>query len=261
MRSIVQNGLTPGGFSTTTSRYAVFFIVVEPMDDRRGLRETFCDLSRARIASYKKILGNTSELFKVIQVAILLILHYRTMSLFRTVSSCTFIMSDVQSIYIPSSVRESLSKRQTVFFLLVDPMDKEHKDLDTIDLEAPRLAQYMHKAWKKYQNTVYWVDVNFALTKGSKFNQTRSKGITLHETLPACCIPKVVRMEKQEKSYTRKYMRHLGFLQKISLKHGWMKELGFRSCSTTKRKPQGEVRREPAGLLTKNRSCGKKELD
>ena len=24
-------------------------------------------------------------------------------------------------------------------------MDKEHKDPDTIDLEAPRLAQYMHK--------------------------------------------------------------------------------------------------------------------
>ena len=40
----------------------------------------------------------TSQLFKVIQDAILLILHYRTMSLFRTVSSSTFIMSDVQSI-------------------------------------------------------------------------------------------------------------------------------------------------------------------
>ena len=39
-----------------------------------------------------------------------------------------------------------LSKRQTVFFLLVDPMDKEHKDPETIDLGAPRLARYMHKA-------------------------------------------------------------------------------------------------------------------
>ena len=48
----------------------------------------------------------TSELFKVIQDAVLLILHYRTMSLFRTVSSSTFIMSDVQSIYIPSSIRD-----------------------------------------------------------------------------------------------------------------------------------------------------------
>ena len=45
---------------------------------------------------------------------------------------------------------QNLSNRQTVFFLLVDPMDKEHKDPDTIDLEAPRLAHYMHKAWKKH---------------------------------------------------------------------------------------------------------------
>ena len=28
----------------------------------------------------------------------------------------------------------------------VDPMDKDHKDPDTIDLGTPRLAQYMHKA-------------------------------------------------------------------------------------------------------------------
>ena len=88
-----------------------------------------------------------------------------------------------------------LSKRQTVFFLPVDSMDKEHKDLGTIDLEAPRLAQYMHKAWKKHQNTVYWVDINFALKKGLKFYQRRSNAINLHETLPAYCIPKVVRME------------------------------------------------------------------
>ena len=48
----------------------------------------------------------TSELSKVIQDATLLILHYRTMSLFRTVSSSTLIMSDVQSIYIPSSIQD-----------------------------------------------------------------------------------------------------------------------------------------------------------
>ena len=53
LRSIVRNGLVPGGFSTKTSRYAVFFTVVEPMDDEQGLRETFCDLSKARIAPNK----------------------------------------------------------------------------------------------------------------------------------------------------------------------------------------------------------------
>ena len=48
----------------------------------------------------------TFELSKVIQDATLLILHYRTVSLFRTVSSSTFIMSDVRSIYIPSSIQD-----------------------------------------------------------------------------------------------------------------------------------------------------------
>ena len=36
---------------------------------------------------------------------------------------------------------ENLSKeRQTVFFTAVDPLNKEHKDPNNIDLEAPRLA-------------------------------------------------------------------------------------------------------------------------
>ena len=64
-----------------------------------------------------------------------------------------------------------LSNRQTVFFLLVDPMDKEHKDPDTIDLGAPRRAQYKHEAWKKHQNTVYRVDSNLAQKKGLKSSQ------------------------------------------------------------------------------------------
>ena len=50
---------------------------------------------------------------------------------------------------------QNLNNRQTVFFLLVDPMDKNHKDPDAIDLNETRHAQYMHKAWKKHQNTVY----------------------------------------------------------------------------------------------------------
>ena len=38
--------------------------------------------------------------------AILLILHYRTMCYLRTVSSSTFATTDVQSIYIPSSIQD-----------------------------------------------------------------------------------------------------------------------------------------------------------
>ena len=85
--------------------------------------------------------------------------------------------------------------------LPVDPMDKEHKDPETIDLGAPRLARYMHKAWKKHQNTVYWVDIKLAQKKGLKFYQTQSNAIILYNTLPACCIPIVVRMETGEIIY------------------------------------------------------------
>ena len=116
---------------------------------------------------------------------------------------CNQLHSIINSGLIPGG--QNLSNRQTVFFLPVDPMDKEHKDPDTIDLEAPRLAQYMHKAWKKHQNTVYWVDINLALKKGLKFDQTRSNAIILHETLPAYCIPKVVRMETGEVIYEKVY--------------------------------------------------------
>ena len=81
---------------------------------------------------------------------------------------------------------QNLNNRQRVFFLPVNPMDKEHKDPDVIDLEAPRLAWYKQKTWKKHQNTVYWVDIRLAQKKGFKFNQTRSNAIILCNTLPTC---------------------------------------------------------------------------
>ena len=142
--------------------------------------------------------------------------------------------SIINSGLIPEG--QILSNRQTVFFLPVDPMDRNHKVPDTINLEAPRLAQYMHKPWKEHQNTVYGVDINLALKNGLKFNQTRSNAVILHETLPACCPPKVVRMETGEVIYEKVYTSPRP-PPKISLKHDWMKELG----SEVVRQPDGEV--------------------
>ena len=92
-------------------------------------------------------------------------------------------------------------------------MDKNHEDPVTIDLNEPRHAQYMHKALQKHKMTAYWVDINLALKKGLKFYQTRSNAFSLHETLPACCIPKVFQMETGEVIY-EKVMRHLVLLQR-----------------------------------------------
>ena len=112
-----------------------------------------------------------------------------------------------------------------MFFLRVDPVDKNHKDPDDIDLNAPRHAQYLQRAWKRHQDAVFWVDINLAIEKGLKFCQTRLNAIILQETLPAYCIPKVVRMETGEIIREKVYMSPRP-PAKISLKQEWKRELG-----------------------------------
>ena len=129
---------------------------------------------------------------------------------------------------------QSSSKRQTVFFLSADPMDKSHKGPEVIDLSVPRHAQYLHEAWKRHQDEVYWVDINLAIfLKGLTFYQTRSNAIILQETLPAYCIPKVVRMETGEVLYEKVHMSPRP-PPKISLKHEWKRELGSEHAQRSK---------------------------
>ena len=45
---------------------------------------------------------------------------------------------------------------------------------------------------------VYWVDIDLAIRKGLKFDQTRSNASIFQGTLPAYCIPKVVRLKSGE---------------------------------------------------------------
>ena len=61
---------------------------------------------------------------------------------------------------------QNSSKRQTVFFLPVDPGDENHKDPEHIDFSVSRHAQDLHSAWKKHQDAVFWVDINLAIRKG-----------------------------------------------------------------------------------------------
>ena len=150
--------------------------------------------------------------------------------------------SIINSGLIPGG--QNLNNRQTVFFLPVDPMDKNHKDPDTIDLNAPRHAQYMHKAWKRHQNAVHWVDINLAMKKGLKFYQTRSNAIILHEILPAYCIPKVVRMETGEVIYEKVYASPR-LPPKISFETRIEKRIGFRSCSTTRGRSCATIQKFP----------------
>ena len=80
---------------------------------------------------------------------------------------------------------QDLSRRQTVFFLPVDPRNESHRDPEYIDFSVPRLARYMHSAWKRHQDAVFWVDIDLGIKEGLVFYQTRSNAIILQGRLLA----------------------------------------------------------------------------
>ena len=140
-----------------------------------------------------------------------------------------------------------MSKRQTVFFLPVDPRDESHRDPERIDFSVPRLARYVHSAWKRHQDAVLWVDIDLAIRVGLTFYQTRSNAIILQGTLPAYCIPKVERLKTGEVLYERRYLSPRP-PPKISLKHdhNWTKgndQLG----STVEQQPVGKLAQQCFG--------------
>ena len=117
--------------------------------------------------------------------------------------------------------------------MTVNPMDTDHKDPQELDLTQPRLAWYKQKKWKRHQDTVSWVDIQLAQRKGLKFYQTRCNAITLYDTLPAYCIPKVVVMESGEIIYEKVYVSSR-LPPKISFKGNWMKELDSEVAGSSK---------------------------
>ena len=107
-------------------------------------------------------------------------------------------------------------------------------------MNVPRRAQYLHNAWKKHQDAVYWVDINLAIRKGLTFYQTRSNAIILQGILPAYCFPKVVKLKTGEVLYEKAYMSPRP-PPKISLRHNWTKELD----SKVAHQPEGKVVQQP----------------
>ena len=140
-----------------------------------------------------------------------------------------------------------MSRRQKVFFLPTDPRDENHKDPEHIDFSVPRRARYMHSAWKRHQDAVFWVDIDLAIREGLTFYQTRSNAIILQGTLPAYCIPKVERLKTGEVLYGRRYLSPRT-PPKISLRHDHNWTRGNDQFSST-------VEQQPVGKLVQ-RSFG-----
>ena len=118
---------------------------------------------------------------------------------------CAISLHSIMNSGLIPGGQNSSRDRQTVFFTAVNPMSKDHRDPQELDLTKPRLASYKQK-WKRHQDTVYWVDTQLAQRKGLKFYQTRCNAIILHDTLPAFCIWKAIVMESGEVIYSKVYV-------------------------------------------------------
>ena len=143
---------------------------------------------------------------------------------------------------------QKLSTRQSVFFLLVDPRDENHRDPENIDYSVPRRARYVQNIWKRHQDTVFWIDIDLGIIKeGLKFYQTRSNAIILQGVLPPSCIVRAERLKGGEPLYKRQYLSPRP-PPKISLRHdlNWTRgndDLG----STVEHRPVGKLVQQSLG--------------
>ena len=115
---------------------------------------------------------------------------------------CAFnLHSIINNGLIPGG--QDSSRRQTVFFLPIDPRDINIKILNTLT----SLKHVEHDTCTVLgRNIKTRVDIDLAIEKGLTFCQTRSNAIILQGTLPAYCIPKVVRLKTGEVLYEKSYM-------------------------------------------------------
>ena len=80
-------------------------------------------------------------------------------------------VSCIVLIGLTTSGRKAWEEEDELFKVIQDAvslillLDRTHKDPETADLGAPRHAQHMHIAWKKFHNTVSWVDIKIVLKK------------------------------------------------------------------------------------------------
>ena len=143
---------------------------------------------------------------------------------------------------------QELSKRQSVFFLPIDPRDENHRDPENIDYSAPRRARYVQNMWKRHQDTVFWIDIDRGIIKeGLKFYQTRSNAIILQDVLPPSCIVRAERLKGGEPLYKRQYLSPRP-PPKISLRNdlNWTRgndDLG----STVEHRPVGKLVQQSLG--------------
>ena len=113
--SLVNHGLIPGGVSLTAGRHAVFFTVVNSMDNQDGSGGTLCDLPQGRIAPYK----NTWKHFQnTVFWCILKVAQQRGLQFYQTRSNAVIVYDTLPAEFIEKAIciktKDQLYQRESV---------------------------------------------------------------------------------------------------------------------------------------------------
>ena len=175
-----------------------------------------------------------SELFKVIQDATLSISLFRTMLLFRA----TFFQYKYRQFGI-DVWRSNFEQKTYSILSACGSMDKTLRIL----IRPTWIKRVMHNTCIKHGRDIRTQNIGSTsiLLWGNdwssiRLDQTLSNAIILHQTLPAYCILKVVRMDTGDVFYEKVNMS-LRPPPKISLKNDCKRELGSEDAL----RPEGQV--------------------
>ena len=201
------------------------------------VEETRKDFNIVLIRQDKKFF--ISELFKVIEGAIPLSLHYRTMSWSRTVSSSTFITLDVQSIYIPSSIQDWYreakiwAKDRQCSFCLWIPWTKNTRILRRSTWKHRVLHGTYIKHGKTSKHGVSGRHQTCSKEGIKVLSDTIERHHSSRNTPNLLLYPEKMFGWKLEKPFTKRYMNHLECLRRFP----W-DMIGWRNwCSTSRSQP------------------------
>ena len=171
----------------------------------------------------------------VIQDAISLILHCRATLSFR--ATFKYINHFGCAINLHSIINSGLIfggwnfrgiKRQYSFSLWIPETRVTRILIRSSWVRRVMHNKYMHKAWKRHENGVYWVDINLVLKKGLKLYQTGLNAFINYET-PQLIVSRRLMMGSVENIYEEVHASPRLRSQIFFQKH-LDERIGFWSC-------------------------------
>ena len=132
--------------------------------------------------------------------------------------------SIISSGLIPGG--QSSSKRQTVFFMLVDPMDKSHKDPGVIDLKSTTSCTILAQCMEKTSRRSKMGSTSISLLRKDWNSIRLDRMQSIFKKHLQLVVFRKLSGWKLEKSFSKKFSCHLGLHQRspwnTSGKENWV---------------------------------------